>query len=155
MGWGTTTHIAITSKCSFIVVLINRVESASLVFAGGASAARLRDHLQIKKGLSTASHWWLYQRMYAWVIPSWASPPSHRRVTWPVPSSWMPQILLMGAQDKRSLRGRKAAGSQSCLLHHPFLQDASGAFKLKVFKTNLCLVGMEGRQLNWSGLASY
>lgn len=57
MGGGTTTLIAITSKCSFIVVLINGVESFSLVFAGGASAARLRDHLQLKKGVPTASHW--------------------------------------------------------------------------------------------------
>lgn len=155
MGRGTTTPIAITSKCSFIVVLIHGVESVSLVFAGGASAARLRDHLQLKRGLPTASHWWLYQRIYVWVIPSRASSPSHKKVTWLVPSSWMPQILLTGAQDKRSLRGRRAAGSQSCLLHHPFLQDTSGAFKLKVFKMNLCLMGMEVHQPNWSSLTSY
>lgn len=49
-------HFAITSKYSFIAVLINRVESASLVLAGRASAARLRDHLQLKRALPAASH---------------------------------------------------------------------------------------------------
>lgn len=56
MGRGATTLIAITSECSFIVVLIHGVESISLVFAGWASAARLRDHLQLKRGLLTTSH---------------------------------------------------------------------------------------------------
>lgn len=153
MGWGTTTLIAITSKRSFIVVLIHKIESISLVFAGGASAARLRDHLQLKRGLPTASQWWLYQRIYVWVIPSWASSSSHRRVTWLVPSSWMPQILLMGAQRREAWEEGRSWVPE--LLHHPFLQDASGAFKLKVFKMSLCLMGMEVHQPNWSGLASY
>lgn len=112
-------HLAITNKCSFIVVLIDGIKSASLVSRGRAPAARLRHHLPLGGGyllpvtatLVTSSE---DARMSHPVVGQ-TTLTQEGTVTWLVHSSWLPQVPPRDTPDKRNQRGRNAAGSWSHL----------------------------------------